>query len=88
MDEMLMEDEQLMFDSTAIEKVINESLDNILAENMFDESKSQMWINKVAESILSGLQTMNKPFKFCFLFHYNFAIAVFPIKHCNVILLF
>ena len=63
MDDGLMEDEELMFDTTAIKKVINESLDNILAEKLFEESKSKEWINKVAESILSGLQTMNKPFK-------------------------
>lgn len=61
----IMEDEELMFDSTSISKVVNESITNIIGVKVFSQKESQEWMNKVVESVLTQLQTLQKPFKFC-----------------------
>ena len=59
----MLEDEELMFDQSAISKLANESVSNIVGEKMFTEKDSKIWMNKIVESVLTSLQTLNKPFK-------------------------
>mmetsp|Transcript_18050 Transcript_18050/g.16154 ORF Transcript_18050/g.16154 Transcript_18050/m.16154 type:complete len:115 (-) Transcript_18050:225-569(-) len=63
MDEML-EDEELMFNNEVISKLANESVSNIIGEKMYTEKDSKIWMNKIVESVLTSLQTLNKPFKY------------------------
>merc|ERR1712130_160315 len=63
MDDMS-EDEELMFDQSAISKLANESVSNIIGEKMFNEKDSKIWMNKIVESVLTQLQTLQKPFKY------------------------
>ena len=64
MDEALMEDEELMFDSITVEKMITDAVSNALGEKLYDRNQVTHWINKIAESILHQLTAMNKPFKY------------------------
>mmetsp|Transcript_6613 Transcript_6613/g.10855 ORF Transcript_6613/g.10855 Transcript_6613/m.10855 type:complete len:115 (+) Transcript_6613:64-408(+) len=60
----LSEDEELMFDQSVISKLANEAVSNIVGDKLFSERDSKVWINKIVESILTHLQTLNKPFKY------------------------
>lgn len=71
MDEML-EDEELMFNNEVISKLANESISNVIGEKMFTEKDSKIWMNKVNESILTNLQTLNKPFKLNYIICYQY----------------
>eukprot|EP00483_Globobulimina_turgida_P006089 UN06099 len=60
----LSEDEELMFNQSAISKLANESVTNVIGDKLFTEKDSKIWMNKIVESVLTHLQTLNKPFKY------------------------
>eukprot|EP01084_Bolivina_argentea_P030635 56718_1 len=63
MDDML-EEEELMFDQSTISKLSNEAVTNVIGSQIFTEKDSKIWMNKIVESVLTHLQTLNKPFKY------------------------
>ena len=62
MDDMS-EDEDRMFDQVAITKMANECVTNIIGDKIFSDKESKVWMNKIVESLLTQLQTLQKPFK-------------------------
>jgi len=58
------EDEELMFDSSGIEKLVNTTVENVIGDSIFSDKDSKTHINKIVESLLTQLQTLNKPFKY------------------------
>lgn len=68
----MLEDEELMFNNEVISKLANESISNVIGEKMFTEKDSKIWMNKVNESILTNLQTLNKPFKLNHIIYYQY----------------
>ena len=60
--EEILEDEDLMFDQSAVSKMVNESVAHVIGDK-FTEKESKIWMDKIVESVLTHLQTLNKPFK-------------------------
>lgn len=61
--EDMLEDEELMFDQIAITKLANECVTNIIGDKIYSDKESKIWMNKIVESLLTQLQTLQKPFK-------------------------
>ena len=63
MDEALLEDEEMMFDSSAIEKVLGDNIENTIGKELYSQDKIPEWTNKIIDNSLQALATLNKPFK-------------------------
>lgn len=60
-----MEDnEENLFSKEDVEKIINEAIEEILDECEFDETKLNIWINSIVDTILSKLSKLDKKFKY------------------------
>mmetsp|Transcript_33788 Transcript_33788/g.41621 ORF Transcript_33788/g.41621 Transcript_33788/m.41621 type:complete len:115 (+) Transcript_33788:54-398(+) len=64
MNDDVLEDEELLFDVITVKKIISDTLTNILNEKIYNESDSKNWVNKIAESVLQQLSSLNKPYKY------------------------
>ena len=72
--EDVIEDEELIFDGNAVEKLCNDTLNSLLGDTLYNQKKIDEWTNKIIESVLHGLQGTNKPYKLYFLLHYTFCV--------------
>lgn len=58
------ENEENLFSKEDVEKIINDAIEEILDECDYDESKIDIWINLIVDTILAGLAKLDKKFKY------------------------
>lgn len=58
------ENEENLFSKEDVEKIINDTIEEVLDECDYDKSKLDIWINLIANTILAGLAKLDKKFKY------------------------
>ncbi|CAI2384808.1 unnamed protein product [Moneuplotes crassus] len=52
------------FNQEEIEDIIQESIEKVLENQKFDETKVQQWINDICERVMTGLNKLCKAYKY------------------------
>ena len=57
-------EEELTYPQEDVERMVQETAEEVLREAMWDELKVPGWINQICETLISKLLGLNKPYKF------------------------
>ena len=58
------EGEDIVYDQSQIEQIIQTSIEETLSNQTYEESKVPEWINTICEKVVKELVGTNKPYKY------------------------